>query len=129
MFLDFVKKYRRIYLSAFVDDLKSARDRDVFRPSGFQVYIGRQGSGKTISAVRHVLELKKRYPRAVIVTNLKLNISWSYREFSTIDELVELLVEVQNGKYGVIYLIDEIHTYFNALDSKGIPSYIFTEIS
>ena len=76
-----------------------------------------------------MLELKKRYPRAVIVTNLKLNVEWSYRKFSTIDELVELLVEVQNGKYGVVYLIDEIHTYFNALDSKGIPSYIFTEIS
>ena len=129
MFLDFIKKYRKVYVSAFIDDQKEKRDRDIFRPSGFQVYIGRQGSGKTISAVRHVLELKKRYPEAVVVTNLNLNVEWGYRQFSTIDELIELLVEVQNGKYGVIYLIDEIHTYFNALDSKGIPLYIFTEIS
>jgi hypothetical protein len=129
MFLDFVRKYRKVYISAFIDDQKEKRDRDIFRPSGFQVYIGRQGSGKTISAVRHMLELKKRYPEAIVVTNLNLNVKWDYRQFSTVDELVQLLVDVQNGKYGVIYLIDEIHTYFNSLESKGIPSYIFTEIS
>lgn len=129
MFLDFVRKYRKVYISAFIDDQKEKRDRDIFRPSGFQVYIGRQGSGKTISAVRHMLELKKRYPQAIVVTNLNLNVKWDYRQFSTVDELVQLLVDVQNGKYGVIYLIDEIHTYFNSLESKGIPSYIFTEIS
>lgn len=129
MFLDFVRKYRKVYISAFIDDQKEKRDRDIFRPSGFQVYIGRQGSGKTISAVRHMLELRKRYPEAIVVTNLNLNVKWDYRQFSTVDELVQLLVDVQNGKYGVIYLIDEIHTYFNSLESKGIPSYIFTEIS
>lgn len=129
MFLDFIKKYRKVYISAFIDDQKEKRDRDIFQPSGFQVYIGRQGSGKTISAVRHVLELKKRYPEAIVVTNLNLNVKWDYRQFSSVDELVQLLVDVQNGKYGVIYLIDEIHTYFNSLESKGIPSYIFTEIS
>lgn len=129
MFLDFIKKYRKVYVSAFIDDQKEKRDRDVFRPSGFQVYIGRQGSGKTISAVRHVIELKKRYPAALVITNLNLNVKWDYRQFSTIDELVQLLVDVHNGKYGVIYLIDEIHTYFNSLESKGIPPYIFTEIS
>lgn len=129
MFLDFVRKYRKVYISAFIDDQKEKRDRDIFQPSGFQVYIGRQGSGKTISAVRHVFELKKRYPEAIVVTNLNLNVKWDYRQFSTVDELVQLLVDVQNGKYGVIYLIDEIHTYFNSLESKGIPSYIFTEIS
>ena len=129
MFLDFIKKYRKVYVSAFIDDLKDRRDRDLFRPSGFQVYIGRQGSGKTISAVRHVIELKKRYPDALVITNLNLNVEWKYRQFSTVDELVHLLVNEENGKYGLIYLIDEIHTYFNSLESKGIPPYMFTEIS
>ena len=129
MFLDFIKKYRKVYVSAFIDDLKDRRDRDLFRPSGFQVYIGRQGSGKTISAVRHVIELKKRYPDALVITNLNLNVEWKYKQFSTVDELVHLLVNEENGKYGLIYLIDEIHTYFNSLESKGIPPYMFTEIS
>lgn len=94
MFLDFIKKYRKVYVSAFIDDLKDRRDRDLFRPSGFQVYIGRQGSGKTISAVRHVIELKKRYPDALVITNLNLNVEWKYKQFSTVDELVHLLVMV-----------------------------------
>src|SRR5690606_17277532 len=49
--------------------------------------------------------------------------------FENADQLIELLVGEENGKYGVVYLIDEIHTYFNSLESKGIPPYIFTEIS
>jgi hypothetical protein len=45
------------------------------------------------------------------------------------DELAVVLTEVNNGTFGVSYIIDEIHTYLNALDSKNIPMYIFTEIS
>jgi hypothetical protein len=45
------------------------------------------------------------------------------------DELALALTHVNNGKFGVIYVIDEIHTYFNALESKNIPMYVFTEIS
>ena len=43
--------------------------------------------------------------------------------------LERVLVGVNNGKFGVVYIIDEIHTYFNALDSKNIPMFVFTEIS
>jgi hypothetical protein len=128
-FLDFVKKYRKVYFSAFLDDKKDARDKDAFRVSGTQVYVGRQGSGKTISAVRHLIEIKNRYPKAIVVTNLQLNVPWDYTQFSSAGELMKLLTGVDNGKYGVVYLIDEIHTYFNSVESKGIPPYVFTEIS
>lgn len=128
-FLDFVKKYRRFHATAYIDDQKDARDKDAFRVSGTQVYCGRQGSGKTISAVRHLLEIKNRYPKAIVVTNLELNVPWEYTRFSTASELMELLTSVENGKFGVVYLIDEIHTYFNSVESKGIPPYVFTEIS
>ena len=128
-FLDFVRKYRSVHISAYVDDKKDARDKDAFRVSGTQVYCGRQGSGKTISAVRHLIEIKNRYPKAIVVTNLELNVPWEYTRFSTASELMELLTSVENGKFGVVYLIDEIHTYFNSVESKGIPPYVFTEIS
>ena len=49
--------------------------------------------------------------------------------FSDMDDLALALTHINNGKYGVIYVIDEIHTYFNALESKNIPMYVFTEIS
>jgi len=38
-------------------------------------------------------------------------------------------VEINNGHFGVVYIIDEIHTYFNSLESSNIPMFVFTEIS
>lgn len=57
------------------------------------------------------------------------NPSSEYIFFRDMSELSIALVGVNNGKFGVMYLIDEIHTYFNALDSKNIPMFVFTEIS
>lgn len=39
---------------------------------GLTVFCGPQGSGKTLSAVRYVLELLNRYPLLVLVTNVNL---------------------------------------------------------
>lgn len=124
-----IKREARPYLESLRDDLRARKDKDFFWPNGTQVYCGAQGSGKTISAVKHALKLKARWPKAKVVTNLELNVPWEYIQFQDMDGLAKVLVEVNNAKYGVIYLIDEIHTYFNALDSKNIPMFVFTEIS
>lgn len=129
MFLEFVKRYWRFHKDAWLADREERKDADAFRISGTQVYIGRQGSGKTISAVNHVLKIKEHFPKAIVVTNLILDVDFDYIFFKDANELADKLVNVNNGKLGVIYLIDEIHTYFNALDSKSIPPFIFTEIS
>lgn len=143
-------KETKIYPESIKDNLAMRKDPDYFWPSGTQVYVGKQGSGKTISAIKHLYQLKKRYPKAIIVSNILLNEykrigvynqkdydairpkidpNAHYFYFQSLDELAFLLVAVNNEKYGVIYLIDEIHTYFNALDSKNIPMFIFTEIA
>jgi len=149
-YLTTIKKHTRPYIESLRDDIDARRDSDFFWPTGTQVYVGRQGSGKTVSAVKHLLDLKKRYPKAIVVSNIQLN-RVQARHFKTKKELQEVLsgidprkqyiafdemeqlqlalVGVNNQKYGVIYIIDEIHTYFNALDSKNIPMYVFTEIS
>lgn len=149
-YLGVIKKESKPKLESIADDIKARQDKEFFWPSGTQVYCGTQGSGKTISAVRHLLRIKQRYPKAIIVSNLQLK-GWSplifgnknelqstlleidpqaqYISFSDMEELKLALVGVNNGKHGVIYLIDEIHTYFNALDSKNIPMFVFTEIS
>lgn len=137
-------------LQSLRDDLKARQNKDFFWPTGTQVYVGRQGSGKTISAVKHLHDLKERYPKAIIVTNVGLNTlkgrpfqtknqlrellshlnkETEYIYFKTMEQLELVLTQVNNGIFGVIYLIDEIHTYFNALESKNIPMYVFTEIS
>lgn len=149
-YISVIKRNWRVYIESYKDDRRQKRDKDYFRPSGTQVYCGKQGSGKTISAVKHVLDTKKRYPQAIIVSNLNLfyykqvkfkneqeleqlllnfNPITSYLYFENMEQLALTLVRVNNDKFGVIYLIDEIHTYFNALDSKNIPMYVFTEIS
>lgn len=150
-YLGVIKREWRFYMESLRDDMKARKDPDFFWPSGTQVYCGRQGSGKTISAVRHITRLKKRYPKAIVVSNLLLNgvkpravgvdkrVLQSnlerfdpvreYLYFQDFNELALALVQVNNGKFGVIYLIDEIHTYFNALESANIPMFVFTEIS
>jgi len=148
-FTKVITKAKRPYLESLKDDLARRKDPDFFWPTGTQVYCGKQGSGKTVSAVKHLLDLKERYPKAIVVSNVNLNYlrgrKWEknlldnigtsfhpeeeYISFQTMAELSKLLVKVNNGFFGVIYLVDEIHTYFNALDSKNIPMYVFTEIS
>jgi hypothetical protein len=149
-YLEQLRKEKRIYLKTLYDDIKARRDKDFFRPTGTQIYVGPQGSGKTISAVKHTRQIKNQYPRAILVSNLSLkgmtalhfsdkesltaalsqmNPLEQYISFRDIDQLALALVQVNNKTFGVLYLIDEIHLYFNALESKNIPMYVFTEIS
>lgn len=149
-YLDVVEKEFQPKISGLMDDMKNRKNPDFFWPTGTQVYVGRQGSGKTISAVKHVHDLKQRYPACIIVSNVnltqlkprtfddkaslealleELDPIKEYVRFDGMTQLGLVLVSVNNGYYGVIYLIDEIHTYFNALDSKNIPMFVFTEIS
>lgn len=157
-YLPLLNKEIKPKTSAFIDDIRSRKDKDFFQPFGTQVYCGKQGSGKTISAVHHVTKLLERYPKALLVTNLDFNARYflplrfetesalvskvnsiknrkkdikaiPYIKFDNADQLALALTHVNNDKYGVIYLIDEIHLYFNALGSLNIPMYVFAEIS
>lgn len=149
-YVQVLSKERKPRIESLKDDLKARKDKSFFWATGTQVYVGKQGSGKTISAIKHLIDMKKRYPRAIIVSNIELSYfkpekfsnklelnmilsnfdsTKSYILFKSMDELSIALTNVNNGIYGVIYVVDEIHTYFNALDSKNIPMYVFTEIS
>jgi len=152
MYEKVITKQKTPGLQSLADDIRARRDPDFFPFTGTQVYCGRQGSGKTISAVYHLLKIKKRYPHAIIVSNLefthikhqrdsitngnqlrliveRIDPSKQYIFFQTTEELHLVLTQVNNDFKGVIYLIDEIHTYFNALNSKNTPMHVFTEIS
>jgi hypothetical protein len=141
-----IKKDFKIKVETIVEDIKNRRNPEFYRPIGTQIYAGLQGSGKTMSAVHDLRYIHQKYPKCIIVTNLDLKFmnarsldefllfrkSWGdddYIQFSDMDSLGRCLVEVNNELFGVHYLIDEIHTYFNSLDSKNIPMFVFTEIS
>ena len=43
-----------------------------FEPDGILVFCGPQGSGKTLSAVRYVLDLLRAFPHAILCSNVKI---------------------------------------------------------
>lgn len=100
-----------------------------FHPDGLIVFVGPQGSGKTLSAVNYVRNLIEKYPNALIVTNLELKfLPKNYknlREFRNADDFFKY----KNGEEGIIYLIDEIQLYFNSLQSKNINLEVINYIS
>lgn len=114
-----IRKYNKDFYKA---------NPNYFRPDGLIVFCGAQGTGKTLSAVQYVREITWRYPKCKLVTNVKikgLNPLVEVIEYTGIDSLTN----VENGYFGVVYLIDEIHLEFNSLESKNIPIEVFVEIS
>lgn len=100
-----------------------------FYPDGLFVFCGSQGSGKTLSAVNYVYNLLYMYPNCMLVTNIDL------KDFPIDNERVFRFVNADdfgkynNGMYGVIFLVDEIHLYLNSLKSKNINMDVMTQIS
>ena len=100
-----------------------------FRPDGLIVFCGSQGSGKTLSAVNYVYNLKRMYPRSIIVTNLDLTDYPVDNKTCFLFKEAKDLTRYKNGKEGVIFLIDEIQLYFNSLGSKNIDIDVMAQIS
>ncbi len=100
-----------------------------FNPDGLFVFCGAQGSGKTLSAVNYVYNLMYMYPKCMLVTNIDLT------DFPIDNERVfrfdnaNDFAKYNNGMYGVIFLVDEIHLYMNSLKSKNINVDVMTQIS
>lgn len=100
----------------------SKKDPDLFRPSGIVVFSGAQGSGKTLNLISTLNDIKKRYPKCKVFSNIKLN-DIEYHEFTGPDCFSD---EESNGKYGTVYVIDEIHTLWSSLDSKNMNGNLLT---
>lgn len=101
---------------------------EYFYPEGLLVFCGSQGSGKTLSAVQYIKKLCIEYPRAILVTNTK--IEGLPKHTAVVDyKGIESLTAHSNGLNGVIYFIDEIHLEFNSLESKNVPIEVMIEVS
>lgn len=98
---------------------------DWFVPDGIIVFTGSQGEGKTLSAVRYVVSLMEEYPKAKLVTNVQIK---KFEDRQIWFDSVARFKDIDNGEYGVIYLIDEIQLLFNSLESKNLDLNLFTTI-
>ena len=128
-----------------------------FKPSGCRMFVGSQGSGKTLSGVNYCYNLMAEYPRLLLVTNVAMR-DYPFNARLCGDNIVRMLgtndvvntdyvsnptnprvcVEysgldclkyINNGEYGVLYFVDELHLELNSLESKNIDIDIITEIS
>lgn len=103
---------------------------DFFEPSGCLVFCGAQGYGKTISAVSYVVKVANAYPKSILVTNVEINKELLPDGYKVIEyNGLDCLKNIENGQYGVIYFIDEIHLELNSLESKNIDIDVMVEIS
>lgn len=95
---------------------------------GIICFCGEQGSGKTLSAVSYVCNLAKAFPKAIICTNVDLTADFLENEIISYTGPDQML-SLDNGEYGVIFLLDEMHIEFNSLESKGMDVHIFELVS
>lgn len=102
------------------------RDPNEMSVTGINIFCGPQGSGKSLSMIHYAKEIIKDYPKAIIVTNIEFN-------FECPNEVIQYQgfedFKIENGIYGVIYILDEIHLILNSLESKGIPLSVIVELS
>lgn len=106
-------------VKTFKHNVLFARDNpDYFYPSGIWVFSGPQGSGKTLSAVQCLKKICKKYPKAIVCTNLDVKgIENEVIQFEDYEQLKTL----DNGIEGIIFFLDELHILWNSLESKDIP--------
>ncbi len=95
---------------------RSLRTVDPFPFAGMWLFTGAQGSGKTLLMMHLVKQIMQECPRCMIVSNMSI-----YGVPSIPYEGIEDFDTYNNGADGIVFVIDEIHTLFNSLESKGMP--------
>lgn len=142
--LPFVKKSFRIHYDAIKENKKIANDKEYFKPNGIQAFYGEQGSGKTLTLIHVLTNLKKRYPKAIIVSNIflknynlisiqdyingkKINPDKDYINYQSLEDYELVNKNVKNDKFGVILVTDEYQNYFSNQDSRNVPPWVLEQ--
>lgn len=89
---------------------------DGFQFSGLWTFSGSQGSGKTLLMMHLLKQVLDQSPNAIVISNISI-----YGVPSIPYTDIEDFEKYTNGKDGAIFVIDEIHTLFNSLESKNMP--------
>lgn len=100
-------------------------DRDLFRPFGCWFYVGKQGSGKSMSLINKLEQLRKRYPKVKIYTNM--GYKFETAPLKSLNDLLDR--KLYNGKFGTIFVIDEIQNEFSCKTSKDFPETLLSLIT
>ena len=97
-----------------VDDM-FAKNPDFFPYQGLIIFEGRQGNGKTISAIQFARQMQQEYKKAKCMTNL------GYKYEDDVMNHWSKLINYKNGIYGVIAVLDETQNWFASNQSRNFP--------
>lgn len=92
------------------------KNADPFPFAGMWLFTGSQGNGKTLLMMHFVKQILEQCPKCELVSNISI-----YGLPSHVYTGIEDFEKYSNGQYGTIFVIDEIHTLFNSLESKNMP--------
>lgn len=98
-----------------ITDDMFAKNPDFFPYQGLIIFEGRQGQGKTISAIQFARQMQKEYKKAKCMTNL----NYKYQD-DDMDHWSKL-INYKNGIYGVIAVLDETQNWFASNQSRNFP--------
>lgn len=100
-------------------------DPKVFSDYGCWFFVGKQGSGKTMSLVETLERFRKKYPNVKIYTNF----GYVY-ETAPLQKMTDLLDRSLWGREeGTIFVIDEIQNEFSSSTSKDFPESVLSLVT
>ena len=84
------------------------KNPDELDVTGINIFTGSQGSGKSLSMIHVFKKLIYDFPKAIVVTNLEFNfdIHKKKKKYEGFEDF-----KIENGIYGVIYLLDTFKFY------------------
>lgn len=120
-----VSFFKRLFIDfprQFVHDRLTV-DPNEFGLYGFHLFVGEQGSGKTVATAEFLRRIKAEYPLCKIATNFEYK-----NEDSQINNWKDLIFN-NNGAFGQADVIDEVQNWFSSNQSKDFPPEMIQEIT
>lgn len=108
----------------YSNNLRLRYSVDNFPYQGIWVFSGAQGFGKTLLMIQVLREIVKKYPDCIVCSNISL-----YGIPCVPYTGIEDFEKYNNGQKGIIYVLDEIQTFFSSLESKNMPLSTLTVFS
>lgn len=119
----FFDKFGRFWISKIKDTYHVMKNGREFEEYGMTMYCGRQGAGKTMAMTEYLERMRKKYPKALIITN------YGYiHETQPMQDWNDFF-EIKNGTDGIIFAIDEIQNEFSSMAWKNFPESLLSEVT
>lgn len=109
---------RPLGLKNIVDNIRMEqfKNEKEFPYDGIWIFSGAQGSGKTLHLMHVVRDIHRQYPDAIIVSNISI-----FGIPCIPYQGIEDFSKYDNGHKGIIFVLDEIQTMYNSLESAKMP--------